>query len=840
MDTKELEKFCPWARIRLIDEVRQRCYAYGLDDAGREEFDRDAAIVKGTVLSALERSQRSELYRRIEQAGYTHFCEEMAYTWFNRFAAIRYMEVRGYLPCGVRMLSSYCETSEYDSFSPDCLRVPAELDLPGLERDLVFDFVAAADDEALFRLILVAQMNELAECLPVIFGRVGTADALLLPARLLDRGEEGVLCALVERVKRGAWENVESLGWMYQFYNSEVKDAFFKSKAKETPDTIGPATQLFTPSWIVRYMVQNSLGRLWMLNNPGSPLRDEMEYYIEPDAEHEDFIKIESPEEISLCDPACGSGHILVYAFELLAKMYLEREYRMRDIPGLILSKNLHGMEIDPRAAQIAGLALAMCAREMDRRFFGRGVQADIAVLEPVVLEEDDVPQGAALAKKKDLVDALTHLDEVGSLLAPSEDDLAALCEAIELTGADDLFGGSSKNKLERALNTCEILARRHDCVVANPPYMGSSSFGPFMSKWVKKNYPDVKSDLCTCFIERGFDLAKDRGYAAMVTMQSWMFLGSFEKMRAKVIDNKTIVSMVHLGPRAFDAIGGEVVNVTADVIYNQHSDAEGAYVRLVDINGSEAKRLKLLEEIRNPDCGWFYRRDADTFKQIPGTPIAYWASDRFINLFSDLITRYSVANEGIKTGNNDRFLKYWFEVSECQTNIRKKRLSPKWHITAKAGESRKWYGSHYVVTNFANNGAEMIATGHASITGISNLYKPAITWNRIGSGRLSFRYLPAGFLSNMGGLCMYSQPGEGDSLLALLAFLNSSIVALELEMLNPSTSFPPGTINSIGCGDVDINRGDVKEICSAAISQAMLDWDSFETSWDFRRHPLL
>lgn len=413
MDTKELEKFCPWARIRLIDEVRQRCYAYGLDDAGREEFDRDATIVKGTVLSALERSQRSELYRRIEHGGYARFCEEMAYTWFNRFAAIRYMEVQGYLPCGVRMLSSYCETSEYDSFSPDCLRMPTELDLSGLERDRVFDLVAAADDEALFRLILVAQMNELAECLPSIFGRVGTADALLLPTRLLDRGEEGVLCALVERVKRNTWENVESLGWMYQFYNSEVKDAFFKSKAKETPDTIGPATQLFTPNWIVRYMVQNSLGRLWMLNNPGSHLRDGMEYYIEPDAEHEDFIKIESPEDISLCDPACGSGHILVYAFELLAKMYLEREYRSRDIPGLILSKNLHGMEIDPRAAQIAGLALAMCAREMDRRFFNRGVQADIAVLEPIVLEEDDIPQGAALTKKKDLIDALAHLDEI-------------------------------------------------------------------------------------------------------------------------------------------------------------------------------------------------------------------------------------------------------------------------------------------------------------------------------------------------------------------------------------------------------------------------------------------
>lgn len=608
MDTKELEKFCPWARIRLIDEVRQRCYAYGLDDAGREEFDRDATIVKGTVLSALERSQRSELYRRIEHDGYARFCEEMAYTWFNRFAAIRYMEVRGYLPCGVRMLSSYCETLEYDSFSPDCLRMPTELDLPSLERDRVFDLVAAADDEALFRLILVAQMNELAECLPSIFGRVGTADALLLPTRLLDRGEEGVLCALVERVKRSTWENVESLGWMYQFYNSEVKDAFFKSKAKETPDTIGPATQLFTPNWIVRYMVQNSLGRLWMLNNPGSHLRDGMEYYIEPDAEHEDFIKIESPEDISLCDPACGSGHILVYAFELLTKMYLEREYRMRDIPGLILSKNIHGMEIDSRAAQIAGLALAMCAREMDRRFFNRGVQADIAVLEPVMLEEDDISHGAVLAKKKDLIDALSHLDEVGSLLAPSEGDLAALREAIELTGTDGLFDGSSKNKLECALKTCEILARCHDCVVANPPYMGSSSFGPFMSKWVKKNYPDVKSDLCTCFIERIFSLTEKAGLAGLATSNSWMFLSSFENLRQQLVDIKTIDSLVQLSVHGFHGIAAQVCTF---VIRNKHvAGYRGGYVRLNDFDHWSLQEGKALEAIQNTDCGWFYRRE--------------------------------------------------------------------------------------------------------------------------------------------------------------------------------------------------------------------------------------
>ena len=845
MDTKELEKFCPWARIRLIDEVRQRCYAYGLDDAGREEFDRDASIVKGTVLSALERSQRSELYRRIEHGGYARFCEEMAYTWFNRFAAIRYMEVRGYLPCGVRMLSSYCETSEYDSFSPDCLRMPTELDLPGLERDRVFDLVAAADDEALFRLILVAQMNELAECLPAIFGRVGTADALLLPTRLLDRGEEGVLCALVERVKRNTWENVESLGWMYQFYNSEVKDAFFKSKAKETPDTIGPATQLFTPNWIVRYMVENSLGRLWMLNNPGSPLRDEMKYYIEPDTEHEDFIKIESPEDISLCDPACGSGHILVYAFELLVKMYLEREYRRRDIPGLILSKNLHGMEIDPRAAQIAGLALAMCAREMDRRFFNRGVQADIAVLESVVLEEDDIPQGAALAKKKDLADALAHLDEVGSLLAPSEGDLAALREAIELTGADGLFGGSSKEKLQYALDTCETLARRHDCVVANPPYMGSSSFGPFMSKWVKKNYPDVKSDLCTCFIERVFSLTGKAGLAGLATSNSWMFLSSYEDLRQQLVDIKTIDSLVQLSVHGFHGIAAQVCTF---VIRNKHvAGYRGGYVRLNDFDHWSLQEGKALEAIKNPDCGWFYRRDAETFKQIPGTPIAYWLSDAAVKNMASLpsLSNFAQPKQGMVTRDNKRFMRSWWEIGlidfddEIQSHKEARESKAKWLPCTSGGQFRKWFGNNEDVVFWEHDGAELIEFSGAHIKNRQFYFLPAVTWSSISSGAFSTRYVSSGYLPEHAGNCLYTN----ESMLALIqGIANSSIALFFMSLLSPSLNFNVGDVARIPIvKPSDCNQqNEIINIVRALRHESKNDWDSFETSWDFKRHPLI
>lgn len=848
MDTRELEKFCPWARVRLIDEVRQRCFAYGLDDAGREEFDRDATIVKGTVLSALERSQRSELYRRIEHDGYARFCEEMAYTWFNRFAAIRYMEVRGYLPCSVRMLSSYRETSEYDTFSPDCLRMPTELDLPGLERECVFDLVAAADDEALFRLILVAQMNELAECLPAIFGRVGTADALLLPTRLLDRGEEGVLCALVERVKRSVWENVESLGWMYQFYNSEVKDAFFKSKAKETPDTIGPATQLFTPSWIVRYMVQNSLGRLWMLNNPGSPLRDEMEYYIEPDAGHEDFIKIEGPEDISLCDPACGSGHILVYAFELLTKMYLEREYRMRDIPGLILSKNLHGMEIDPRAAQIAGLALAMCAREMDRRFFNRGVQADIAVLEPVVLEEGDIPQGAVLAKKKDLLDALEHLNEVGSLLAPSEDDLVALREAIGLTGTDGLFDSSSREKLHRALDTCEALARRHDCVVANPPYMGGSSFGPFMSKWVKKNYPDVKSDLFSSFVVRIFNLAKDHGECGVMSPFVWMFIGSYEKLRNEIIDNRTLTSLIQL---EYSGFAGATVLICTYTFHNSCIKGyKGGYVRLSDFVGAAVQAPKALEAIQNPDCGWFYRRDADTFKQIPGTPIAYWASDGLMDSFVHAKTLASAgrASKGIITGDNNYSLRLWWECADPKIDFRSSSLSEamaggkEWFPCNKGGVFRKWYGNHDYVINWINNGLNVFQhakeTGHHSQDYDDTLkFKANITWSIIGSGAPSFRFRDKE-LSEQSGTSFYPRSASSSF---ILACLNSSSALGFLKLLCPTMNMTIGDVLKVPIAHSDNNDIQATEsVSDACVRCSKSDWDSFETSWDFKRHPLI
>lgn len=432
-------------------------------------------------------------------------------------------------------------------------------------------------------------------------------------------------------------------------------------------------------------------------------------------------------------------------------------------------------------------------------------------------------------------------MGEIGSLFIPSEDEIDEL-KAAAASCSDNLFAAATKTKLENAAAICEKLSRRFTCTVANPPYMGSSSFNPFMSKWVKKNYSDVKSDLCTCFIERGFSLAKDRGYAAMVTMQSWMFLGSFEKIRAKVIDNKTIVSMAHLGPRAFDAIGGEVVNVTADVIYNGRAAYEGAYVRLVDINGSEAKRLKLVEAIQNPACGWFYRRDADTFKQIPGTPIAYWASDGLINSFENgkRLGDITDTHLGMATCDNERFLRLWWEVGK------KKRALPEeypytftdvsWAPYNKGGIFRKWYGNDEYVVNWSGDG-KVLAEAGAVMVNEALRFRPMISWTRVSSGSLAVRLKPSGFMFDMTGPAAF---GLANKLKFNAAFLNSSVGLMVARFLSASLDFQPGQIATYPIIQNEEREPSVNDMVDSCCGLSKTDWDSFETSWDFKRHPLV
>lgn len=835
MNDTAIKNYCIWARNELIAGVEARMRLYGVAEGAEPA---GAAAVGGRALSPEETGWRDALLRAGAEEGFEHLRDRAAYTWFNRIAAVRYMEVHDFLPSRVRMFTRPAADGSWELGS-QAADEALDVEIEGADPVRVAELKQAGEDGPLFRYLFLAQCAELSGCLPGVFQPVDACMALLLPANLMD--PDGVVGRMVGDIPEEDWRNVQVLGWMYQHYNSEVKDAFFASKAKETPDTIGPATQLFTPDWIVRYMVQNSLGRLWMLNNPESPLRGEMEYYVEPDEAHEDFIQISGPEDISLCDPACGSGHILVYAFELLAKMYLERGYREREIPGLVLSKNLHGMEIDPRAAQIARLALAMCARELDRRFFGRGVRADIAVLAPVALGEGDVPRGSALAKRKDLLDALVHLDEVGSLLAPDGADLAAIREAVALAGDGGLFGSSSRERLRRALDTCEVLSRRHDCVVANPPYMGSSSFGPFMSRWVKRNYPDVKSDLCTCFIERNLSLAKVGGFASLVTSDTCMYLSSFIAMRTSLVENNTILTFADTrGTNAhadvFDA------NAIWVLRHGRLKGYEGSYFKLN--HRIPEKAGALFEAIKNPDCGWFYRRDAETFKQIPGTPIAYWVGDGILSAFklNPAVSTHASLQAGITTGNNDLFIRAWWEVQlskfdrKC-SSINEVQTKTCWYPCNKGGNYRKWYGNRDNVMNFSESGQlEMRKQAGYRPVSLEDQFRPSISWSDITTDLNSFRVNGGHNLFEHAGSCAFT---ADNNLFPLIAYLNSSAASVMLHIINPTVNCNAGVVSRLpllGLGQEER----VSSIAESNIEMSRADWDSFETSWNFKRHPLI
>ena len=836
MNDTAIKNFCTWARNTLIEQVKTRMRRFSVVEANA--LPEDATSVDGMPLSPDEQRQRSELLRLQREVGHAALAERAAYTWFNRLVAIRFMELHDYLPCRVRMLSA-----DDGSFAPQVLKCALDVQIEGLDAARVMELMQTGDDEALFRCLFLAQCDELSSCIPGVFDRVGSAMELLLPDGLLR--QDSVIDRLVTSIPEKDWERVEILGWMYQYYNAEVKDAFFKSKAKETPDTIGPATQLFTPEWIVRYMVENSLGRLWMLNFPESMLCQKWDYYIAPDAEHEDFIRIDGPEDITLCDPACGSGHILVYAFQLLFDMYVERGYREREIPQLILEKNLSGMEIDPRAAQIANLALAMCAREHDRRFFGRGVQADVLVVAPTKFQRDEagcvieLPEDAAIMADQQFIDALEHLDEVGSLLNPTEAQLAALrADANRFAseaGGSSLFKSNLGEKLQDALRVCEALARKFDCVVANPPYMGSSSFSPFMSKWIKKNYPDVKSDLCTCFIERIMGMCKAAAFAGLTTSNSWMFLSSFEVLRQHIVNDLTIETLVQLSVHGFYGIAAQVCTF---VLRNSYSDGYlGAYIRLNDFDHHSLQEPKTREAIANPDCGYFYRRNAKTFTQIPGTPIAYWVGYGLLRAYSagSFLGEVAHPKVGMQTSNNERYLRLWWETDWVPNS---KPESHKWIKYLKGGNYRKWNGNLEYLLFYNNDPNFILKQPHARVLPLEMLEMPKITCTMLTSGRPGFRTAPVDSFYDIAAHCCFPDDKKSNYILALL---NSSLAATCLSLQNPTMNMQVSDIASIPYIEARHSlENRVSEITVSLTRESQLDWDSLETSWDFKCHPLL
>lgn len=828
MNDSALKSFCTWARTELIKGVEAQMVRYGITEPAPAPT--GSETVNGLPLSPAEVEQRDELLRMQAGVGHEALRDRAAYTWFNRIVAIRFMDARGWLPSRMRMLSR-----ADGSHGSEAVENALDVEITTVDTDRIAELKMAGLDEPLWRYLFVAQCEELADCLPGVFERVGGAMELLLPQGLMM--SDGVVGKLNAVLADEDWrEGVTVLGWMYQYYNADVKDEFFKSKRKAAAEDIAPATQLFTPEWIVRYMVENSLGRLWMLNNPGSSLRERMEYYIEPDAEHEDFIRISSPEEITLCDPACGSGHILVYAFELLFHMYEERGYREREIPELILTKNLAGMEIDSRAAQIAELALAMCAREHDRRFFRRGVRADVTVLSSIPLGEDELPGNKKLAEE------LSHLGEIGSLLNPSEDEIDELKAAVA-SCSDDLFAATAKTKLESAAAICEKLSRRFICTVANPPYMGSSSFNPFMSKWVKKNYPDVKSDLFSSFVVRMFNLAKDHGECGVMSPFVWMFIGSYEKLRNEIIDNRTLTSLIQL---EYSGFAGATVPICTYTFHNSFIKGyKGGYVRLSDFVGAAVQAPKALEAIRNPDCGWFYRRDAETFKQIPGTPIAYWASDGLLDAFANSPKLKDIAKPrvGLQTSDNARFIRLWHECSlrrtlfNCPNAVSSFESEAKWYPHNKGGSFRRWFGNAEYLIEYKSNGESLRHSEGASVIPDEIAFNRALTYSRISSGLISFREQPTGWLFDSAAVVMYPDKAMFNYLLALL---NSNVISSATSFLVPTLNAQPGDIAKLPILTDESRLSTVSQLSKSCREIAGLDWDSFETSWDFKRNPLV
>ena len=641
MNRNKLETYARQARRDFIAAVTDRAAFYGLTAQSIETLveQGDVTLIGGRAFPRDVAEPRKRLVGQIQREGFEPVMEAMAYTWFNRFAAIRYMELHGYLDHGYRVLS-HPEGQPY----PEILQHAADVDLPGLEREKAVELkLDGAQDEELYRLLIKAQCNALHEAMPFLFERIGDETELLLPANLLHT--DSLIRRLVEDIDESAWEQIEIIGWLYQFYISEKKDQVI-GKVVASVD-IPAATQLFTPNWIVKYMVQNSLGAQWLATYPHSPLKGQMDYYIEPAAQSGE-VKAQlaaitsstlNPEALTLIDPASGSGHILVEAYDLFKAIYLERGYRQQDVTQLILEKNLFGLDIDARAAQLTGFALMMKGRADDRRLFERSVKLNVmALVDSTEFNAERLAQGMKLAdyglKLGDLTELMrlfVHATTFGSLIQVPEELVAKLpaLKRLSETTSQDLFVSNALKRLGPLVQQAGLLAAQYDAVVANPPYMGSKFHIPILKKFLKDHFPDGKSDLFACFIERGFTLAKDAGHNAMVTMQSWMFLSSFEKMRGRMLREKTILTMAHLGARAFGSISGEVVQTTVFVLKNRPPHGyKPVFFRLLD-GGEAEKRMALANGENRCDT-----TAQDEFKKIPGSPVAYWVSERLREVF--------------------------------------------------------------------------------------------------------------------------------------------------------------------------------------------------------------
>jgi type II restriction/modification system DNA methylase subunit YeeA len=872
MNKSNLKSYAPQARKDFIAAVTARAHQLGFTSTHVNDatLRGDVLIIDGVEWPAKVAGQRAKLLNKILQHGFEQTMEEVAYTWFNRFAAMRYMELHDFLEHGHRVLSSR------DGGLPELLRHAADVSLPGLQAAKVQELQLAGNrDDELYKQLLVAQCNELSRVMPFLFERIDDETELLLPDNLLRT--DSIVAKLVAGVPEEDWQEIEVIGWLYQFYISEKKDQVIGKVVKS--EDIPAATQLFTPNWIVQYLVQNSVGRLWLMANPQSTLGKEWPYYITP-AEQTPEVQAQldaliqtrvaedgdtlNPDSITVLDPACGSGHILVVAYDVLKAIYLERGHRVRDIPRLILEKNLYGLDIDDRAAQMAGFALLMKARADDRRLFTATDDAGnlqppklnvLSLQESKGLNVDELathlaPHQVQRATIAALVDTFEHAKTFGSLIQipyALKTHLAVLPQvlaAVQQSG--DMYASAAADDLLELVQQAQMLAMQFDTVVANPPYMGGKGMNAALKDYAKTTFPDSKSDLFAMFMERGFDWCKPSGFNSMVTMQSWMFLSSYETMREKLLSHRTIQTMAHLGARAFGEISGEVVQTTAFVLQGQHfSGFQPVFFRLVD--GQEAEKETLLRTNKN-------RFDAtvqDDFKKISGSPIAYWVTDALRTCFEkgSPIENLAKPRQGMATTNNALFLRLWSEVDKGKIGLDfdseedAASSKKKWFPYNKGGEYRRWYGNNDYVVNFENSGKEIceyidntpgVKVGsNGRVINREYYFKPGITWSFVSSSYFGVRQSEKGFVFDVGGSTAFPDKAHINLFTGLLC---SKISTVFMATLNPTLNFQVGNVGSIPVIDGldEIHGQAVSAVVTEAVGVAKADWNDFETSWNF------
>jgi type II restriction/modification system DNA methylase subunit YeeA len=859
MNKANLKSYAPEARKDFIAAVTARANLLGLSDKAGQldvapaQTQGDVTLIAGQAWPAKVATQRDQLMARMRREGFAHTCEAVAYTWFNRFAALRYMELHDYLGHGHRALSSV------EGALPDILTHAADLaqsgtdsGLPGLNANQVLEMKLAGNrDGELYRMLLVAQCNALSNAMPFLFERIDDDTELLLPDNLLRT--DSVIAKLVQAIPEEDWAEVEIIGWLYQFYISEKKDQVIGKVVKS--EDIPAATQLFTPNWIVQYLVQNSVGRLWLMANPASTLASQWPYYIQP-AEQTPEVQAQldaliqtrmdedggslNPETITVLDPACGSGHILVVAYDVLKAIYLERGYRVREIPRLILEKNLYGLDIDDRAAQMAGFALLMKARADDRRLFNEPPKLNV-----LSLQESKGLDAAALAQAINtgstervdtaqllwLIETFEHAKTFGSLIQVDQQHTPTLRKLLlimqQAMQAGDLYAQAAALDVLSLVQQALMLGMQFDAVVANPPYMGSKYHTPAVKSYLKNYYSGFEKDLFSAFAKRNTIFGKPTAEISLMTSNVWMFLSSYEDMRRWLIENKTINTLIQLSNSGFD---GATVFICSFTFSNHNIQYSlGSYIRLIDFSRPLDQGPKTLEAIRNHRCGWFFNAYADNFKKIPSSPIAYWLSESKRKLFDQpKISNIAKVGVGMQTGENAKYIRYWFEVdvkkTELKGNIRENQA--KWFPCNKGGEFRKWFGNVIDVINWEQDGSEIknFATG-AYIRNEEGYFKPALTWSRITSGELSFRFVDSNCIHNDAS-CFIT--GEEDVLWKMLDYLNSKIAGIVIGDINPTLNLLPGQMNATPYLSVANSNG--KE----CVEIARADWNAFEISWDF------